>query len=76
MTIKKNNPAAAAAPAPGGATITDRFKLNAPAASDSGAGVVSKPATFVALLAGLIALHVAVLLTYMLFRHWEFLVNA
>lgn len=74
MTIKKQN---AQAPAAGGAAISDRFRLNdAGSSSEGSAALVNKKAAGVALIFGLIALHVMALLTYMLFRHWEFLMPA
>lgn len=80
MTIKKpiktgGAPDASAAAAPvGGATIADRFKLDM---TDPNAG---KPAagtgTVVTLIAGLIALAVAGILTFIIYQHWEFLRGA
>ncbi len=77
MTIKmsKKSPASettetAAAPAPGGATIADRFKLDAPSAA------APKPAgksALMALIAGLLALAVAGILAFVIYQHWEFL---
>jgi len=84
MTIKKpikvtapktaSAEAAEASAAPGGATIADRFKLDAPdpAAKKSAGG----PAATVAAIAGLIALAVVGILTYVLWQHWEFLMPA
>ena len=80
MTIKKpmKAPVAAdpaAAPAAGGATIADRFKLDM---SDEGMKKLAaggKATTFAAM-AGLIALAVAGILTYILWQHWEFLMPA
>jgi hypothetical protein len=58
----------------GGATIADRFKLDtaepAKKAADAGAG------TKIAVIAALIALAVAGILTYTLYGHWEFLKGA
>ena len=64
---------AAAAPS-GGATIADRFKLDAagPAKASSAAGVGTK----IAVAAALAALVVAGILTYTLYGHWEFLKGA
>ena len=66
----------ATSPAPaatGGATIADRFKLDAPVqAKPAGAGVAAK----VAVVAGLAALAVAGILAYTLYGHWEFLKGA
>ena len=79
MTIKKPIKAATSAEAPGsvagGATIADRFKLDVPdggAKKPAGGG---KGASF-AVAAGLIALAVAGILTYILWQHWEFLMPA
>ena len=79
MTIKKPMKAAApaadaTAPAAGGATIADRFKLDmtAPEKKPAAAGA----STTVAGIAGLIALVVAGILTYILYQHWEFLMPA
>ena len=61
---------AAAPAAGGGATIADRFKLDANAqAKPAGASVGTK----IAVIAGLIALAVAGILAYTLYGHWEFL---
>ena len=63
-----------AAPAAGGATIADRFKLDVsdvPAAKPkSGVG------TTIAVIAGLVALAVAGVLTFVIYQHWEFLQSA
>ena len=79
MTIKKpmkapSSAATAAAPGAGGATIANRFKLdmNEPAKKPA----ASSTATTVAGVAGLIALIVAGILTYILYQHWEFLMPA
>ena len=79
MTIKKPIKAAApaadaAAPAAGGATIADRFKLDMTEPEKKPAA--SSTATTVAGVAGLIALIVAGILTYILYQHWEFLMPA
>ena len=80
MTIKKTikvkptGSPTAAAPAAGGATIADRFKLDAP--DQSKKTTAGGPATTVAVVAGLIALAVAGILTYILWQHWEFLMPA
>ena len=80
MTIKKPMKAPApasdaAVPAAGGATIADRFKLDVtdPAAKKPAAG---GPASTIAAVAGLLALAVAGILTYILWQHWEFLMPA
>lgn len=64
---------AAAQPA-GGATIADRFKLDAaePVKKSADTGVATK----VAVIAALAALAIAGLLTYTLYGHWEFLKGA
>ena len=79
MTIKKpmrtSSSAAAAAPAAGGgATIANRFKLDAPdpSAKKPAGGLAST----VAGVAGLIALAVVGILTYIIWQHWEFLMPA
>ena len=79
MTIKKPMktaaPAAdATAPAAGGATIANRFKLDMTEPEKKPAA--SSTATTVAGVAGLIALIVAGILTYILYQHWEFLMPA
>ena len=84
MTIKKpmKAPASSAAapteattPGPGGATIADRFKLDMPDPNAAKASA-SGPFTTAALIAGLVALGVSGILTYMLWQHWEFLMPA
>ena len=81
MTIKKTvkvkptgSPAASASPAGGGATIADRFKLDMP--DPKARKSASGPATTCALVAGLIALAVVGILTYVIWQHWEFLMPA
>ena len=75
MTIKKPmkaaEPAEPAAPAQGGATIADRFKLDIadPSAKKQSGG----KGTVAALVAGLLALAVAGILTFIMFQHWQFL---
>ncbi len=74
MKIKKPVPAAnAAAPSTGGATIADRFRLDLTNPDDVKAATVGKNATVAAFVAGLVALGVAGLLTFILFQHWSFL---
>ena len=62
--------------APTAATIADRFKLDAPdpaaAKKASGGGV----GTTVALVAGVAALVVAGILTFVIYQHWSFLQGA
>ena len=79
MTIKKPMKAAApaaetAAPAAGGATIANRFKLDMTEPEKK--PTASSTATTVAGVAGLVALVVAGILTYILWQHWEFLMPA
>ena len=79
MTIKKPMKAPApasdaAVPAAGGATIADRFKLDMTEPGKKPA--VSSTATTVAGIAGLVAIIVAGILTYILYQHWEFLMPA
>ena len=78
MTIKKPMKAPApasdaAVPAAGGATIADRFKLDM---TEPKKPAVGSTATTVAGIAGLVALIVAGVLTYILYQHWEFLMPA
>ena len=79
MTIKKTvKPQEAAEPAPaaGGATIADRFKLDMP---DSAAKKSASPAgkgTIVAIVAAVAALAATGILTFILYQHWEFLKTA
>ena len=79
MTIKKPMKAAApaaetAAPAAGGATIANRFKLDMTEPEKK--PMASSTATTVAGVAGLVTLVVAGILTYILYQHWEFLMPA
>jgi len=66
-------PASPAAPATGGAAIASRLRLDAP-------DPASKPATIGGLKpafgAAIVALVVTGLLSYMLWKHWEFLMPA
>ena len=80
MTIKKTikvkptgSPQPTGAPAAGGAAIADRFKLDAP---DPAAKAPAGKGSTIAVAAGLIALIVAGILTYILWQHWEFLMPA
>ena len=79
MTIKKPMKVAEAAEAPvapaaGGATIADRFKLDMPDPNARKASA-GKGATF-AVVAGLLALAVVGILTFVIYQHWEFLRGA
>ncbi len=60
--------------APAAATIADRFKLDAPDpnAKKAASGIGGTAAA----VAGLVALVVAGVLTFILFQHWEFLKGA
>lgn len=60
-----------AAPAVGGATIADRFKLDItdPSAKKAPAG----KGAMVAVVAGVIALAVAGILAFIIYQHWDFL---
>jgi len=78
MTIKKPMKApeaesAVASLAPGGATIADRFKLDAP---DPNARKGAGTGTVVTVVVGLLALAVVGVLTFVLYTHWEFLKDA
>jgi len=62
------------APAPKtGATIADRFKLDAPDPAALKKATASKKATQFALTAAVLALVVAGILTFTLYQHWDFL---
>lgn len=86
MTIKKpirkatpaEVPAAteqtAGAPAAGGATIADRFKLDMP--DPKAAKAVSTVADKIALCAALLGLAAAGFLAFTLWQHWQFLMPA
>lgn len=73
-TIKKTVVKKPEGGAPGGAAIADRFKLT-PTEPVKGA-TVSKKAAMWALIAGVLALAVSGILTYVLYQHWEFLMPA
>lgn len=76
MKIKKPTTANAGAPAAaGGAAIADRFKINGLEEKPKGATVGAKSAAC-ALVFGLIALTLAGILTWTLWKHWEFLMPA
>ena len=81
MTIKKPMKAVAPAPAANdvqapsaGATIADRFKLDMTEPAKKPAA--NSTASTVAAVAGLLALAVVGILTYILWQHWEFLMPA
>ena len=71
--MKAPDAAETSAPAVGGATIADRFKLDIqdPTAKPKSSGG-GKSALF-ALIAGVLALGVAGILTFIIYQHWEFL---
>ena len=76
MTIKKPTPSAAEptmTPVTGGATIADRFKLDMP---DPNAKKASGVGATIAVVAGLLALAVAGVLTFIIYQHWQYLANA
>ena len=75
MTIKKPTPSAAepAMSPVGGAMIADRFKLDMP---DPNARKASGAGTTMAVVAGLLALAVAGVLTFIIYQHWQYLANA
>lgn len=72
MTIKKRTVPASSGGSEG-VTIADRFKLDMPQAEVK--PVASKSAT-VAVIFALVALAVTGVLTYTLWKHWEFLMPA
>jgi len=76
MTIKKPMKApktaeASAAPAAGGVTIADRFKLDVP--EPSAQKPATGKATVFAVIAAFAALAVAGILTVVIYQHWDFL---
>jgi len=82
MTIKKPmkvKPSGASKPAAegdkpastGGAAIANRFKLDVPAEPPKASA--SGPAVTAAFIAALLSLGVAGFLTYLMWKHWEFL---
>jgi hypothetical protein len=75
MKIKKTvNKTASSAPAVGGATIADRFKLDADEPQKkAGPAAKSTAAAFYTALAALVTIGV---LTFILYKHWEFLMPA
>lgn len=60
--------------APAAATIADRFRLDVPDANAKKSA--SGAATTVAVVAGLAALAVAGILTFIMYQHWSFLQGA
>lgn len=76
MTIKKPIPSPAEptmTPVTGGATIADRFKQDTP---DPNAKKASGVGATIAVVAGLLALAVAGVLTFIIYQHWQYLANA
>lgn len=78
MTIKKTSKAVEnvepVAPATGGATIADRFKLDMP--DPNAKKAPAGKGTMCAVIAGVLALAVAGFLTFVIYQHWQFLANA
>lgn len=76
MKIKKSM----SAPAPagtGGATIADRFKLDAVASGPAYKGpTAGKTASMCALIAGIISFGLIGALTWVLYMHWDYLMPA
>ena len=60
----------------GGAAIADRFRLDPVNNSAPVAGTVSRRAAMWAFIAGLISLAVVGILTFILYKHWEYLMPA
>ena len=60
----------------GGAAIADRFKLEPVETKKNSAGTVGKTSVTVAFIFGLVAFVVSGLLTYTIWKHWEFLMPA
>ena len=77
MKIKKTKPMKApGGESAGGAAIADRFKLEPIDTTAPRNGYISKNAATTALIFGLIAFAVTVTLTFMIWKHWEFLMPA
>ncbi len=79
MKIKKSASQGSAAAPAGGAAIAARFQLDPVATtktSSSKNGTISKNAALCALIAGGVCLALAGILTYMLYKHWEYLIPA
>ena len=74
MKIKKSMSAQAPVAGSNGA-IADRFRLD-PIDTSAAKGSTSKKAATYALIFGLIALAVAGVLTFTIYKHWEFLMPA
>ena len=74
ITVPSHDAPETGAPAVGGAAIADRFKLDLqdPNVKKSSGGV----GTTIAAVAGLVALAVAGVLTFVIYQHWEFLKGA
>ena len=76
MTIKKPTPSFAEptmTSVAGGATIGNPLKLDTP---DPGDKKASGAGTTIAVVAGLLALAVAGVLTFIIYQHWQYLANA
>lgn len=74
MKIKK--PISAQAPGAGSnGAVADRFRLD-PIETPAAKGATSKKAATYALVFGLIALAATAILTFTLYKHWEFLMPA
>ncbi len=78
MKIKKPASQGPATAPAGGAAIAARFQLDPVATTASSAknGVVGKKSALTALIAGCICLALASILTFMLYKHWEYLMPA
>lgn len=76
MKIKKSKSAAAPAGA-GGAAIADRFKLDPVASGPAYKGpTVGKTASLCAVIAGIISFGLVGALTFVIYKHWEYLMPA
>jgi hypothetical protein len=77
MKIKKPNKTATATDAaPGGAAIADRFRLDPVESGVGKNGTVNRKAATTALVFGLIALAVTIVLAVTIYKHWEYLRGA
>ena len=75
MKIKKpkiSTPAGGEA-ASGGAAIADRFRLDPVSVPANNSGTVNRKAATAALVFGLVALVLTIVLTVTIYKHWEFL---
>ena len=75
-TVKVKPTGSPAAPQMSNGAVADRFRLDAPDPAAAKKAAAATTATKCAVAAGLIALVVVGVLTYVLWKHWEFLMPA